>query len=164
MLELLFLSRRLDVVVAKKHQQVQQPCLQAFQGCLRAQLRVSTMAGQVAFCNCVQLQPGARGREFNSAQSVIKLEGGSSASPVKPHSCPSTYSLSSGCSLGKKLLMFWLLFYTHTYWFWFLPLEQTTSESVIHRGIREDRRLKGGSSFNPAIWAGFQSCLCLSRE
>lgn len=79
--------------MAKKQQQVQQPCLQAFQGCLRAQLHVSAMAGQVAFCNCVQLQPGAGGREFNLAQSLMKLKGGSSASPVlevKAQSCPST--------------------------------------------------------------------------
>lgn len=86
------------MVVAKKQQQVQQPCLQALQGCLRAQLHVSVMAGQVAFCNCGQLQPGARGKEFNLAGSAMKLKGGSSASPVlevKPHSCPSTCSLSS---------------------------------------------------------------------
>lgn len=86
------------MLVAKKHQQVQQPCLQAFQ--------VSARAGQVAFCNCVQLQPGARGREFNLAQSVMKFKGGSNASPVLEVKLPCPCSLSSGCSLGMKLLMF----------------------------------------------------------
>lgn len=91
------------MLVAKKHQQVQQPCLQAFRGCLRAQLRVSARAGQVAFCNCVQLQLGARGREFNLAQSVMKLKGGSSASPVlevKPHSCPAPSAFQVAAAWG----------------------------------------------------------------
>jgi len=72
--------------------------------------------GRGPLLTVVQLQPGAGMREFNLAQSMVKLKLNPLLQGKTSRSCPVPVGLSGGCSFGNKLVMFWLLclFYMQT--------------------------------------------------